>query len=146
RPSDRTGLACVRFCSLGLEINMKVQTKITLLLLAVVATFLLGLWAFRVYDRQKFAAITREREIERKQSFEAFLKKDGEPLQVLAEYDSTWDQMVQAIQKKTTPWFEENVSKETLMGYKANAVWIYDRNGSLVYSKDRADEQPTPLP
>ena len=44
---------------------MKVQTKITLLLLAVVATFMLGLCAFHVYDRQKFDGITKEREIER---------------------------------------------------------------------------------
>src|SRR6185436_12229665 len=113
---------------------MKVQTKITLLLLAVVGTFLVGLAGYRAYDRQKFAQITKEREIERKQSFEAFLKKDGEPLQTLAEYDTSWDQMVRAIQKKDAPWFEDNVSKETLMGYKAHAVWIYDRNGSLIYS------------
>jgi signal transduction histidine kinase len=125
---------------------MKVQTKITLLLLAVVATFMAGLCAFRYYDRQKFAGITKEREIERKQSFEAFLKKDGEPLQVLAEYDTTWDRMVQAIEMKDTPWFEENVSKETLLGYKADAVWIYDRNGRLVYSKNSEGEPPASLP
>ena len=125
---------------------MKVQTKITLLLLVVVATFIAGLGAFRLYDRQKFARITKEREIERKQSFEAFLKKDGEPLKTLADYDTTWDQMVQAIQKKDTPWFEDNVNKETLLGYKANAVWIYDRNGSLVYSKNSTGETPDLLP
>lgn len=125
---------------------MKVQSKITLLLLAVVCTFMAGLWAFRIYDRQKFARITKEREIERKQSFEAFLKMDGEPLQTLAEYDTTWDQMVQALQKKDAPWFEENVSKETLLGYKADAVWIYDRNGSLAYSKNSGGEAPAPLP
>ena len=125
---------------------MKVQTKITLLLLLVVVTFMAGLGAFRLYDRRKFARITKERQIERKQSFEAFLKKDGEPLKTLADYDTTWDQMVQAIQKKSTPWFEENVSKETLLGYKANAVWIYDRNGTLVYSKNNEGETPVPLP
>ena len=79
---------------------MKVQTKITLLLLAVVATFMAGLWAFRVYDRHKFARIGADRENERKQSFDAFLKKDGEPLKTLAEYDSYWDDMVQAVATK----------------------------------------------
>ncbi|MEY2560089.1 MAG: hypothetical protein QOG51_504, partial [Verrucomicrobiota bacterium] len=72
----------------NVPIAMKVQTKITLLLLVVVATFMAGLWAFRVYDRHKFARIAAERENERKQSFDAFLKKDGEPLQTLAEYDA----------------------------------------------------------
>jgi signal transduction histidine kinase/ActR/RegA family two-component response regulator len=125
---------------------MKVQTKITLLLLAVVGTFLAGLGAYRFYDRQKFNLITKEREIERKQSFEAFLKKDGEPLQTLADYDTSWDQMVRAIQKKDASWFQDNVSKETLMGYKAHAVWIYDRNGSPVYSKTSDDGTPPPFP
>jgi signal transduction histidine kinase/ActR/RegA family two-component response regulator len=125
---------------------MKVQTKITLLLLAVVAFFLIALRLYKFYDDQKFARITEEREIERKQSFQAFLKKDGEPLQTLTDYDTTWDQMVQAIQKKATPWFEDNVNKDTLVGYKANAVWIFDRNGSLVYSKDSRGEIPPPLP
>jgi hypothetical protein len=124
---------------------MKVQTKITLLLLAVVAFFMGALWACKIYDGRKFARITEEREIERKQSFQAFLKKDGEPLQTLTDYDTTWDQMVQAIQKKATPWFEDNVNKDTLVGYKANAVWIYDRNGALVYSKDSRGETPPPL-
>jgi sensor domain CHASE-containing protein len=66
---------------------MKVQTKITLLLLIVVAIFIAGLGAFRLYDRSKFARIAADREIERKQSFERFLEKDGEPLDTLARYD-----------------------------------------------------------
>jgi signal transduction histidine kinase len=32
------------------------------------------------------------------------------------------------------------------MGYKASAVWIYDRQGNLVYSKNSVDETPNPLP
>jgi signal transduction histidine kinase len=125
---------------------MKVQTKITLLLLLVVATFMAGLWAFRVYDRQKFARIASDRENERKQSFDAFLKKDGEPLQTLAEYDAYWDDMVQAIAKNNRAWFEEFVNDSSLLGYKANAVWIYRPDATLVYSKDSNNEKPPDLP
>jgi signal transduction histidine kinase len=115
---------------------MKVQTKITLLLLVVVAVFIAGLGAFRALDQQKFRAIRTDRLIEAKRSFEAFLDKDGEPLETLAEYDTTWDNMVQAIQAKNEKWLSENVSGETLLGYKAYAVWIYDREATLVYSRD----------
>ncbi|MFL6588814.1 MAG: ATP-binding protein [Chthoniobacterales bacterium] len=125
---------------------MKVQTKITLLLLAVVATFMIGLWAFRVYDRHKFAHIAADRQNERKQSFDAFLKKDGEPLKTLAEYDAYWDDMVQAVATKNQRWFEEFVNDTSLMGYKANAVWIYGPDGALVYSKDSNNEKPPELP
>ena len=121
---------------------MKVQTKITLLLLAVVAVFMAGLWAFRAFDQKKFREIRISRLIEAKQSFEAFLRKDGEPLQVLADYDTTWDNMVQAIQTRNQKWLSENVSGETLLGYKAYAVWIYDREAALVYSRRVDQDQP----
>src|SRR3979409_1770124 len=115
---------------------MKVQTKITLLLLVVVAIFMAGLWAFRAFDQQKFRKIRTSRLVEAKRSFEAFLEKDGEPLVTLADYDTTWDDMVQAIQTKNTKWLNENVSGETLLGYKAYAVWIFNRDATVVYSRN----------
>ncbi|MCA1660316.1 MAG: hypothetical protein LC642_07255, partial [Verrucomicrobiaceae bacterium] len=108
---------------------MKVQTKITLLLLVVVATFIAGLWAFRIYDRQKFARIAAEREKERKQSFEAFLEKNGEPLKTLCDYDAYWDQTVKAIATNDQKWFADNINLLTLEGYRANAVWVYPPAG-----------------
>ena len=125
---------------------MKVQTKITLLLLAVVAIFMAGLWAFRAFDQQKFRRITEERFTERNEAFDLFLKQDGEPLQILAEYDTTWDQMVEAIQKGDTRWFEANVNDATLLGYKAHAAWIYRPDATLVYSAQAPDTKPPSLP
>lgn len=122
---------------------MKVQTKITLLLLAVTAVFVAGLWAFRAFDQQKFREIRTNRLVEAKRSFNAFLGKDGEPLQTLADYDTTWDAMVQAIQTRNTKWLSENVSAETLLGYKAYAVWIFDRNANLLYSRRVDEDKPT---
>jgi signal transduction histidine kinase len=129
-----------------LRLNMKVQTKITLLLLVVVATFMAGLWAFRIYDRQKFARIAEEREKERKQSFEAFLNKDGEPLEILARYDAYWDDIIHAIAKRDKRWFEEYVNEPTLEGYKAHAVWIFNPGRELVYSTDYQGKVPPDLP
>jgi signal transduction histidine kinase len=125
---------------------MKVQTKITLLLLVVVGVFLAGLGAFRLYDRSKFTRIAAEREAERKQSFERFLEKDGEQLETLARYDAYWDQMVEAIAKRDDAWFGKNINDITLIGYKANAAWIYNPEGALVYSKDSTDGTPAELP
>lgn len=125
---------------------MKVQTKITLLLLLVVATFMAGLWAFRIYDRQKFARIAEERERERKQSFEAFLTKDGEPLEILTRYDAYWDDIIHAIAKRDQRWFGQYVNESTLEGYKATAVWIYNSGRELVYSTDYQGKAPPDLP
>jgi len=135
---------------------MKVQTKITLLLLAVVAIFIAGLWALRALDQQRFRQIRANRLIDTKRSFEAFLAKDGEPLETLADYDTNWDNMVQAIQTGNTKWLSENVSDETLVGYKAYAVWIYSPDTTLVYSRSaeldksvaekRGNTKPADLP
>ena len=125
---------------------MKVQTKITLLLLLVVATFMAGLWAFRIYDRQKFARIAEDREKERKETFEAFLTKDGEPLEVLVRYDAYWDDIIQAIAKRDKRWFEQYVNDSTLEGYKAHAVWIFNPARELVYSTDYQGKEPPALP
>src|ERR1700704_4970836 len=121
---------------------MKVQTKITLLLLAVVAVFVAGLWGFRAFDQHKFREILTSPQAEAKRSFEAFLERDGEPLVTLADYDTTWDDMVQAIQTKNTKWLNENVSSETLLGYKAYAVWIFNRDATLVYSRNAIHFDP----
>src|SRR2546423_1286648 len=125
---------------------MKVQTKITLLLLVVVTGFIVGLGAFRAFDQQKFQRITEERFNERNEAFDLFLKQDGEPLQILADYDTTWDQMVQAIQKGDRRWFEENINDATLLGYKAHAAWIYRPDATLVYSAKAPEMTPPPLP
>jgi signal transduction histidine kinase len=121
---------------------MKVQTKITLLLLAVVAIFMAGLWAFRAFDQRKFREIRTNRLVESKRSFEAFLAKDGEPLETLADYDTTWDAMVQAVQTKNMRWLEENVSNESLFGYKAYAAWIYSPDKTLLYSRNAIPIDP----
>src|SRR3954453_17064945 len=121
---------------------MKVQTKITLLLFAVVAIFIAGLWAFRAFDQEKFREIRTSRLIEAKRGFDTFLRQDGEPLETLADYDTTWDDMVRAIQSKNTKWLSDNVSSETLLGYKAYAVWIYDRDANLVYSRNAIPVDP----
>jgi signal transduction histidine kinase len=125
---------------------MKVQTKITLLIVFVVAFFMAGLWGFRIYDKSKFRRITKDRVNERNQAFDAFLKMNGEPLKTLADDDTTLDDMVRAIEKKDEQWFKESVNGSTLAGYKANAAWIYGPDATPSYSTNSAYTEPPPLP
>jgi signal transduction histidine kinase len=125
---------------------MKVQTKITLLIVLVVATFMGGLWGFRIFDRAKFRRITQERVIERNRAFDVFLEKDGDRLATLADDHSNWDDMVRAIENKDAQWFKEEVNGATLAGYKANAVWIYGPDATPRYSTDSSSAEPPPLP
>ena len=125
---------------------MKVQTKITLLLAAVIATFLAGLWAFSAYNRGQFRKIADQRYIERNESLDAFLTQWGDPLRVFALDYSNLDDMVNAIAGKDTAWFEENVSEPTLDSFHANVVWAYALDGSLVWSKNNLSTPDLQLP
>jgi hypothetical protein len=125
---------------------MKVQTKITLLIVLVVATFMAGLWGFRAYDKSKFRGIARERVNERNVAFDAFLQKEGEPLKTFADDDTNLDKMVEAIEKMDQSWFTDNVNGTTLAGYKANAVWVFAPGGTPLYSTTSNYTEPSPLP
>ena len=128
---------------------MKVQTKLILLLVAVVATFLGGLWAFRLYEHHKFRQIAEERFSERNRSFEEFLDYHGQSLKTLVLDSTTWDQMVDAIQRGDDAWFEENVGDAALDSYHANAAWVYRNDGTRLrrfnnLSADGIDDVPVP--
>src|SRR5436190_23510103 len=113
---------------------MKVQTKITLLLGLLVATFLTGLLAFRIYGRSKFQHITQHRLIEQNRSFDEFLQRNGEPLETLVEDTTCLDQIVQAIAAENYKWCIENLNDSTLSGYHANALWVYRPDGTSFYA------------
>lgn len=112
---------------------MKVQTKISLLLVLVVATFLAGLWAFKAYDRRKFRSIAEERYAERLGAFETFLDHNGKPLQTMVEDYTCLDQLVRAIESKDAQWLAEDVSIEKLDSFHANAAWVYAPDGTLLH-------------
>jgi signal transduction histidine kinase/ActR/RegA family two-component response regulator len=128
---------------------MNVQTKILLLLVAIVATLVGGLIILKVSEERKFRAIAESREAERNRNFDEFLSERGDNLKVLVEDSSTWNDMVRAIVKGDTAWTEKNINDETLATYKANAIWIYKPDQTLFYSRNNryADNlRELPLP
>src|SRR5438477_1932689 len=126
--------------------TMKVQTKITLLIVLIVATFMGGLWAFRVYDHFKFRQINEQRFNECQHSFDAFLEKNGEPLKTLAEYDAYWDPLLEAIAKNDKKWHAASLSRESLEAYYANAACVYRPGATLFYSLNNFTETSVALP
>ncbi len=125
---------------------MKVQTKLTLLLLIVVATFLAGLAAFRAYDRTRFRRIADERYAERSSSFERVLSKHGEKLDTFAKYESASDQLLDATLRGDTEWFAGNLSVQRLESFGANAIWVYRVDGSLAHHVTNLAAEPLALP
>jgi hypothetical protein len=115
---------------------MNVQTKILLLLLAIVTTLVGGLLALKIFEHKKFEAIAATRQAERNRNFDDFLAQRGDNLQVLVDDSSIWDAMVRATVKNDKAWAEENLNDATLATYQANAIWIYQADKTLFYSRN----------
>lgn len=126
---------------------MKVQTKITLLLAVVVAVFLAGLASIRYYEKVNFRRIAEARFTERNRSFDDFLESYGAPLRTLAEDSTCFDQLVQAIASEDQAWLAQYFNDAMLAGFRANAIWVYRQNGTLLYQHDNLHAQlPPALP
>jgi len=115
---------------------MKVQVKILLLLLVIVATFIGGLVALKRLEQQKFKAIADARATDRYRIFQEFLEERGDNLEVVVEDSSVLDDMVRAIVKEDVPWVEEYISDEMLATFKANAIWVCRPDGTLFFSRN----------
>src|SRR3954463_15559794 len=115
---------------------MKVRTRIGLLLLGVVATFVAGLAFLRLYDRHAFQRISAAREEERRHSLESFLQRWSEPLQTFVSYFSAWDRMVAALEKRDSAWLEANLPESTLSTYRAHAVWAFCADEKLFFTRN----------
>jgi signal transduction histidine kinase len=120
---------------------MKVQTRILLLLLAIVAVFAVGLALIETRQHDKAREISRLRAEERSRSFEAFLERRGEPLATLAKDDSVWDAMVQAIGDNDQAWIKDKISDATWESSDAHAIWI-----NRLYADGSLREIPLPPP
>lgn len=115
---------------------MKVQTKISLLLVLVVAIFLAGLGSIRYYEKFKFRRVAEERFAERNQSFDNFLASYGAPLKAFAEDSTCFDRLIEAIARADRPWLTQYFNDQTLAGFHANAIWIFQQDGALLYEHD----------
>ncbi len=115
---------------------MTVQTKILILLLAIIAVFVGGLAALKLAEGRRFKAIADARAVERNRIFDEFLKERGDPLKALMDDSTNWDDFVRALMKNDTAWAERNLGDSVLTTYQANAVWVYRPDGTLFYSRN----------
>ena len=119
---------------------MKVQTKILLLLLAVVAIFVGGILLLRARETARFLVIAQERAQDRERFFDGFLARQGEPLEMLAKDYTYWDDMVRAVDTGDGPWLNANLNNGgTWQSSDADAVWVYRPDRTRLFSADRLD-------
>ncbi len=122
---------------------MKVQTKISLLLLVVVAIFLAGLASIRYYEKLNFRRIAESRFTERNRSFDNFLDSYGAPLKTFADDSTCFDRLVEAVATGDVAWLSQYYSNSMLAGFHANAIWVFRQDGSLLHQNNNLGIQPS---
>ena len=118
---------------------MRVQTKILLLLLAVVVLFVGGILLLRARETARFLSIAQEREQDREQFFDGFLARQGGPLEMFAKDYTYWDDMVRGVDAGNHDWLKANLDDPTLERSDADAVWIYRPDRTFLFSANRLD-------
>ena len=115
---------------------MKVQTKILVLLLVVVLSFIGGLTLVRWNAERRFKSIADERAVERSRIFDEFLTERGDQLAAIVDDSTNWDDLVRAIKSNDHTWADANIPLETLADKNFNALWIYKPDLTLFHSKN----------
>ena len=129
---------------------MKVQTKIFLLLLAIVGLSAGGLTLLRRQAHTRFREVACARAKDRELFFSNFLRRQGEQLETFAKDATDSDAFIKALKDSDRGWFEQNIlNDQNWVKSNANAVWIYRPDRSLAFSADllyHDRNQGIPLP
>ncbi len=119
---------------------MKVQTKILLLLLAVVAVFVGGILLIRAREHARFLRIAEDRARDREHFFDGFLARQGEPLEMLAKDYTYWDAMVSAVDGGDGGWLNGNLNNQgTWQTSDADALWVYRPDHTCLFAANRLE-------
>lgn len=115
---------------------MKVQTKILLLLILLVLSFISALALMRLFAERRLEAIADESAAERNRVFDEFLVERGDRLRAIVDDSTNWDDLVRALKANDQAWADTAISLETLATRDVNAVWIYKPDLTLFHSKN----------
>jgi signal transduction histidine kinase/ActR/RegA family two-component response regulator len=115
---------------------MKVQTKIVLLLAAVAVAFCAGVAAIGHSAKARIDRLAQDRAREREKAFTQFLEGVGGPLAMMAQDNSYWDDLVDALTQGNRDWAAHVFDAPYLKTYDANVVWIYNTEPALFFSNN----------
>lgn len=112
---------------------MRVQTKLTALLIGVTLLFAAGLFVEFYIERQRAASLlASERQLD-EDFFDRLMELQGDALATLAQDYTYWDEMVQFVGTGDLRWAHD-ILDTALPTYRATALWVSRTDLSLVYA------------
>jgi len=113
---------------------MKVQQKIILLFFLLSLMFAAGRYYYQTLETGRMQALFKNLEKREGAHFDKLLELKEASLKTLA-YDYTyWDEIVVFMNTGDMKWAQENLDQNTLNTYKANAIWLFKTDLTMVYS------------
>jgi PAS domain S-box-containing protein len=113
---------------------MRVQTKLISLLLFLSAIFVAVWYCYKSFEGKRIYLLFKQSTEEKSVYFDKLIKLKGASLEALAFDYTYWDEMVDFILNKDMEWAKKTIDVNVLKTYQADAIWIYRRDFSPVYS------------
>ncbi len=127
---------------------MQIHKKATFILLALIIIFFIGFLAVWSVNKRQFSLLEKDRSRQLNYFLDKALELKDKPV-VGFVYDYTfWDEMVSFVLSADLDWAHKNIDP-SLRTFDADAVWVFSKELSLVYSTDvfgRTDTFSLPFP
>ena len=112
---------------------MKIQTKIILFLLFIIAVAVTGVISLYFSDLHRMKILAEFRANEEKIVFDKALQQQTRSLELFAGDYSNWDEMVQFVQDRDRHWSVENID-DVIQKFNVQAAWVFTKDIDFVYS------------
>lgn len=112
---------------------MKIEVKITVLLVLIVLFITIIILIYSNYNEDKFLHLFNDEKKNVETAFDKLVELKKQEVHRFVDNFTYWDDMVNFVtinQNKT--WAAENIDT-AITDFKVNSIWVYDIDGSLVY-------------
>ncbi len=111
---------------------MKIQTKITLLLLLIIGLFFAGLVFIKEYESRREELLLKNKIYDKNTLYDKIARLDEASLYMFAYDYSNRNDMVAFVSQPDPAWAAQYIDR-VLPSFKVSAVWIYDTDFKRVY-------------
>ncbi|MDD5165764.1 MAG: ATP-binding protein [Candidatus Omnitrophica bacterium] len=116
---------------------MKVQTKVISLFLLLCIIFGAARYLYQISENKKLYTLFKNDSEEKNAYFDKLMNLKGASLAALAFDYTYWDEMYNFTLTKDVEWAKVNMDANVLDTYKADAIWVFGLDLSLLYSINR---------
>ena len=118
---------------------MKLTTRLTLIISALLLLFVAGTIVFQFTIRKSSEQIAKEQMAETKRQLGKIIKLHGKFVESYVYDNSSWDELVTFMDKKDVSWFNDNIQAHSLK-INIDYLWVFSTNDEIFFSNEKAEK------